>query len=146
MDSGKFLVLALLLVGVALASLIQHRLQPGKLGRTASMLTFASLGLLIIATTLEFWTFPWGSYAVTYEQATGLAGSNQMGGIQAVVSLVFTLSLIALCVDLVGAKVISIWVAIALVVGGLTTVFLSPVFWIPAAAWLVLGLVLLRKK
>ena len=100
-DSGKFLVLALLLVLVGLASLYQRRERPGRLGRTGGIITLVVLGFLIIATALEFWTFPWGSYEVTYEEATGLAGSNLSGVIQLITSLIFTLCLIVFNVDLV---------------------------------------------
>jgi len=146
MDSSKFVVLLLLLVLFALASLYQRRECPGRLGRTGSTLVFGSLGLLIIATALEFWTFPWGSYEVTFEEAQGLAGSNTSGAIQALASLVFTLGLIVLAVDLVRAKVIPIGVALVLVIGGLTTVYLSPVMWVPGVAWLVLRIVLWQKR
>ncbi len=141
MDSGKFLVLALGLVLVGLASLYQRREQPGPFGRAAGRLTLIMLGVLMVAAALEFWSFPWGSYAVTFEDATGLVGSNLSGALQFLVSLLFTLCLIALMVDLVRAKVVSIWVALVLILGGLTTLYLSPVLWLPAVAWLVLGLV-----
>jgi hypothetical protein len=63
-----------------------------------------------------------------------------------VLSLVFTVGLAILSVDLVRAKIIAIWLAPILIFGALATVYLSPVFWMPGAAWLVLGAVLLLKR
>lgn len=101
---------------------------PGGSVGQEGILTFGGLGFLIIATELEFWTFPFGSYEVTFEEARGLAGSDARAMIQAVASLVFTLGLIVLNLDLVRARVIPIWAALVLIMGGLATVFLTPVF------------------
>ena len=61
-------------------------------------------------------------------------------------SLVLTIGVAILSVGLVRAKVAPIWLAPVLIVGALTTVYLSPVFWMPGAAWLVLGTVLLWRR
>lgn len=146
MDSGKVIVFAEALVFVGLTNLYQQRERPGRLGRAGMVITFGGLGFLMVATGLEFFTFPWGSYRLTYEEATGLAGSNAAGAIQALASLVFTLGLVMFSVDLARAKVIPVWLVPVLIVGGLTTVFLSPALWMPGPAWMALGLVLLRER
>jgi hypothetical protein len=146
MDSAKFLVPIILLVFVGLWSLYRRRVRPGPLGQVGAVVTFGGLALVIVTTALEFWPFPWGSYDVTFDEATGFAGSNASGAIQAVASLIVGLGMVILSLDLVRAKVIPIWVAPVLIIGALATVYLSPVFWMPGAAWLVLGIVLLLKR
>ncbi len=146
MDTSKILVVSMLLLMVGLGSLYLLRGKPGRLGVAGSRLTFFSLGLLILATLLEFAVFPWGSYEITFEEATGLAASNTSGALQGGVSLLFTVALVVFTTDLVRAKVISIWVAIALVGGGLATVYLSPVFPLPGISWLVLAFVVWPRR
>jgi hypothetical protein len=146
MDSGKVSTIALLLVGVGLFGLYHLQKKPSRFGQTGAILTFASLGLLIVITAFEFWTFAWGSYAVTYEQATMFAGSNAAGGAQAVASLLFGLSLAVWSFHLVRTDVISFLAAIVLVSGGLATIFISPALWEPGIAWLMLGYILWSKS
>ncbi len=145
MDTSKLLVVLLAFVFVGLAALYLRRERPGTLGRVGAAITFGGLALVIVTTALQFWTFPWGSYDVTFEEATGFPGSNASGAVQFGASLVFTVGLALLCIDLVMARVINWLVAAVLVLGALTTVYFSPVLLMPGIAWIVLGLVLLRR-
>jgi hypothetical protein len=143
LDSAKFLVVPLLLLLVGLAGLYARRCPSGVLGRIGFVVTVAGLVGLIVGTALEFWFFPWGSYAVGFDAP----GPHQVGGpIQPISTLVFTLGLLALNVDLVRAKVMPWWAAPVLVLGGLATFFLTPANWLPGVAWLLLGLVLWSRR
>ena len=58
MDSAKFVVAPLLAVFAGLVRLHQRRSSPGASQRWIARITFASLGLLVLATAGEFWPFP----------------------------------------------------------------------------------------
>ncbi len=135
LDSAKFLVLPLILLLIAMVSLYMRRERPGLLGKAGFVVTVTGLGGLSLGTALEFWSFPWGSYAVGFEAPLPWIG----GLIQALSTLVFTIGLIVFNIDLVRAKVMPVWAAPVLVLGGLTTFFLTPVNWLPGLAWRLLG-------
>ena len=137
-DSAKFLVVPLVLVGIGLAALYRRRGSAGWPGRTGFGVTAVALGGLIVGTAWEFWSFPWGAYAVGFDAPLPRVG----GAIQAVATLVFTAGLAVLGVDLVRAQAMPLWAAPVLVLGALTTFFLTPATWLPGVAWLVLGWVL----
>ena len=144
MDVGKFAVVPLLLVFVALVRLSRRHPTPSRRSRGIASVALGALLLLVLATALEFWIFPWGSYERTFEEATGLVGSNLSGGLQSVVSLVFGITMVAFCADLLRAGVLPLWCAVVMPIGALATVFLSPAFWLPAAAWVAVGVALWR--
>ncbi len=119
LDSAQFLVLSLALLLIAMASLYIRREQLGLLGKAGFVVTVMGLCGLIVGTALEFWFSPWGSYAVRFDAPLPWIG----GLIQALSTLVFTVGLTLLNIDLVRAKVMPVWVAPVLVLGGLTTFF-----------------------
>ena len=111
---------------------------PGGLGRIGSILTFGSLAVLAAATAIEFWPFPWGSYSVTFETAT----LPRLGGlIQSLGTVILTLGLLLWSIDLARATVIPAWMVPVLLVGGLSSFFLTPTIFIPGLACLFLGAV-----
>ncbi len=143
LDSAKFLVLPLILLLIGIVSLYVRRGRLGWLGRIGFAVTVAGLVGLIVGTALQFWFFPWGSYAVGFEDP----GPHHVGGpIQPISTLVFTVGLIVLNIDLVRAKVMPLGAAPVLVLGGLATFFLTPVNWLPGLACLLLGLVLRSRR
>lgn len=143
MDSAKFLVIPALLLLLVIVSLAGRRERPGRLGQVGGIVTGVSLVFLSLGIAMEFWPFPWGAYTVSFEEAA----LPQIGGlIQTLSSLVFTFGLLVFNIDLVRAKVLPIWAALVVVVGGLTTFFLTPASWLPGVAWLLLGIVLWSRK
>ena len=142
MDSSKLLVLPLALVLAALTTLLQPQFAAGLIARIGAGVTIGGLILLIVMTAIEFWIFPWGSYAVRFEDANGLLGSNLAGALQAATSMVFTLGMVISTIQLVRVGRLRWWAAAVLVLGAFFTVYFSPVFLVPAAAWVMLGLLL----
>jgi hypothetical protein len=142
LDSAKFLVIPLILLLIAIVSLYGLRERPGLLGRMGFVVTVVGLVGLIVGTALEFWFFPWGSYAVS--PASGLP---RWGGLfQGLSTLVLTIGLIVFNIDLVRARVVPVWLAPVLVLGGLATFWLGPAFLLPGLAWLLLGVVLWLRR
>jgi hypothetical protein len=143
MDSGKALsaCFLLFLVGaVAVWARIEH---PGPLGQTALAFTVLGLVLLALGAGLQFWTFPWGSYAD--EAARFDSGAPRYGGIvQALGSTVYTAGVLLLAVTLVRRRAPMWWVGPLLLVTGPASFFLTPVLPFAGLAWLLVGIVLWR--
>ena len=138
MDSGKFLVLPFALLLIAMAGLRERRRATSRIGRAGGAVTTGALVALVVGVALEFWTFPWGSYAQDFDEPLPTYG----GLVQTLASLAFAVGAALLALDLCRSGALPIWVGITLVVGALTTVYLTPVLPIPGLAWLALGLYL----
>jgi uncharacterized membrane protein len=143
LDSGKFLVIPWILLLVGIVSLYGLRERPGLVGKIGFVVTVVGLVGLIVGTALEFWFFPWGSYVVGFDELPGFVRSVPVRPIS---TLVFTIGLIIFNIDLVRARVVPLWLAPALVLGGFSTIFLTPVFLLPGLAWLLLGLALWLRR
>lgn len=137
MDSAKFLVLPFLLLIASAFALEQARQRSARFGRLGFVISAGSLALLVIAVPLQFWPFPWGSYEVRFEDRIGI--TRVAGPIQALASLVLAGGLALLSGSVVSTGVVGWWIVPVLVVGAVTTFFLTPASWIPGAAWLILG-------
>jgi hypothetical protein len=115
---------------------------PGLLGKAALALTVLGLVVLAVGTALQFWTFPWGSYAD--EAARFDSGAPKYGGIvQALGSTVYTAGSLLLAVTLLRRRKRGWWVGLLILVTGPASFFLTPVLPVVGLAWLLVGIMLL---
>lgn len=142
MDSAKFLVIPFTLLMATMGALRARRGRPSWLGRVGFAVTKGALALLTVGVALEFWAFPWGSYAQDFDEPLPKYG----GLVQTLASLAFTVGALLLAFDLSRNRVLPIWIGLILVVGAVTTIYLTPVLPVPGLAWLVLGAVLWQKS
>lgn len=144
MDSGKLYVLPFLLLAVTMVGLHVGRLSPGWLGRGGFIGVALALALLVAGTAAQFWGFPWGSYALTFEAAGSVIRAG--GVLQALGSLLFTVAVVPFGIDLARARMLPVWTVPVLVLGAATTVFLTPSFVLPGLAWVLLGWALVTRR
>ena len=143
MDSSKALVVCFLPFVVAALALFARLESPGLLSRTAMALTVLGLGVLAVGTTLQFWTFSWGSYE--NEAAKFDSGLPKWGGtVQALGSAVYTVGALLLAVELLRSRARGWWLGLLLAASGPASFFLTPVLPIVGLAWLVIGVALWR--
>jgi hypothetical protein len=132
---GQVLVLPFALFLVAVGAL--YRALPRR-GRVAGM-TFAASAVaftvVLAGTALTFWGFDWGSYAQSFESAAIGVG----GGLQAVGTLVLTMTLIGVSVILTRRRVLPWWLAPLLPIASATSFWLIPTSIVPGIAWLAVG-------
>jgi hypothetical protein len=139
MDSGKVLPLAFLLLvpGIVVVTSRAARSRD-RAAFVTGWMTLALLVALAVSTILEFWPFAWGSYAETFESKGGVV---LVGGfLQAVCSVLVAMAVLVLGFVARRAGVLPLWLALVLAAGFVGTVFLTPVFLVPAGAWLVFAL------
>jgi hypothetical protein len=141
MDSGKFVVVPLVLFAVAVAVLHGSVHEPGRLGRFGFAGTIGALALVIVGAALQFWGFEWGSYEQGFEEASIGAG----GALQAVGTIVLAAALTAFGLAAARARILPAWVVPVLPISALATFWLTPTTVFPGLAWLALAGVLVWR-
>lgn len=142
MDAGKALVVPFMLLVPVTAALGARGRPLGRLGRAAVAFTYAALVALVVGVALEFWSFPWGSYAEDFDEPLPTYG----GLVQILGSLALTVGSVVLAVELGRRRALPYWLGLVLVAGAATTFYLTPVLPVPGIAWLVLGAYLFRAR
>lgn len=105
-------------------------------------MSVAVLGLLTAGVALEFWPFPWGSYAHGFDAPLAETG----GIVQALGTVALTLGLTLFALDGVRRSAMPIWIAPLLPLGAFTTFWLTPVHFVPGIVWLALGSALVSQN
>ncbi len=141
MDSGKVLVVPLLLFLVAVVGLYRSVPQLGRLGTIGFAAGAGSLAALIVGTALQFWPFRWGSYEQQFEEASIGVG----GALQAMATLGMSMSLIAFATVLVRRRVLPVWIAPMLPLSALATFWLTPTNPFPGFGWTALATAVLWR-
>jgi len=142
MDSAKFLVLPLALVAVTLLAL---RVRIDVLDRITGIgfaLAMTALLALAVAVTLQFWLFPWGTYeAFVPGRALHLGARLQVGA-----GIVLTIGLSLFSRGLVRAGVMPSFLALLIVIAGLTSVDVAPARLAFGLVWLLVGYLLITTR
>ncbi len=139
MDAGKLYVVPFLLLMVTVLGLERDRAGVNRRGKSG-LFVLAALACLAIGTALEFWGFPLGSYAVTFEE-----GMKDTWWVQFAGTFFLAGAIVPFGIRHARAGSLPAWMVPALAFGALATVFLSPAFIFPGIVWVVFGAVLLRR-
>lgn len=144
MDSGKLFVLPFLLLAVTMFGLHRQQSATGWLGRSGLFVVGAFIWLTV-GTISEFWGFPLGSYALTFEEEVRPVF---MYGwlLQAIGTLLLSIAILPFSINLTRQRILSAWMVPVLLFGALSTVYLTPAFIAPAVVWILLGAALLRDR
>lgn len=143
MDSGKFYVVVFVLLLLWAVHVFRARPTSGVVARVVFGLLCGSLVVLAIATAIEFWPFPFGSYRLSFEQSS-LARAG--GSVQSVTTLIFALSLIPFGTGLALEKVTPWWLVPITVIAAFAGFFLTPSNFVPAVGWVMVGATLSMPK
>lgn len=142
MDSGKFLVLPLGLVAVALLALRSRADDLDSVSRAGFAAAMTALLVLVAAVTLQFWLLPWGTYeAIWSGPAMRFGGQLQVGA-----GAVLTVGLSLFSRGLVRAGVMPSFLALLVVIAGLTSIDVTPARLAFGLVWLLVGYLLITTR